>query len=273
MKETGGEPDLERHCALNLLDVLLGQPDLQGFNVALEMVEGPPTHNGEDIRSLVHDIGQSHTCDGCVLPVGNGLKDLGDLYLVLSGLKLAAYMSLPLLLCFEGASTKRSPRGETHLDGCQQMAKSNIYIYIYKGCSISAYPFLAGHGNDLTLEITVASTPAALVDAELTETMVAGVLVGLRNDPGRRVRDAQVQDLSLSDEGVETLHELRDGAGEVPPVDIEKIDVVGLQLLQACVHRGVEALGAIASEVGHLETVSQAQALRDSTRLVSLHLQ
>lgn len=100
----------------------------------------------------------------------------------------------------------------------------------------TSYPFVADHGNDITLEVSASSAPATLIDAELTKTVVPGVLVGLGNNPGRRVRYSQVQNLALGDEGVQTLHELRDGAAEIPPVNVEKVDVVRLQLLQACVH-------------------------------------
>lgn len=127
--------------------------------------------------------------------------------------------------------------------------------------AVQTYPFFTAHRDDFTLKVSAASVPVALVDAKLTKTVVSGILVGLGNNPSRRIRDSQVQDLTLGNEVVETLHELRDGGREVPPVHVEQVDVVRLQLLQACLHRSTHALGAIASEVGHLETVSQAQVV------------
>ena len=49
---------------------------------------------------------------------------------------------------------------------------------------------------------------------------------------------------------MERLHEFGDGGGEVPPVDVEEIDVVCLEFLQASVQGDAQALGVVAYEVG-----------------------
>lgn len=104
VKEPVGEAEVERHCTLDLRHVLLGKPKFQGLDVVLEMIYRPPAHDGEDVRGLVHDIGQGNTREGCLLLVGNGLEDLGDLDLFLVGLDLATFPSLTLFICFECAS-------------------------------------------------------------------------------------------------------------------------------------------------------------------------
>lgn len=43
-------------------------------------------------------------------------------------------------------------------------------------------------------------------------------LIGLADNPGRCVRDTDIQDLPLLNEHVECLHDLLDAGSEVPPV-------------------------------------------------------
>ena len=57
--------------------------------------------------------------------------------------------------------------------------------------------------------------------------MIAGVLVCFGDDPGGGVADAEVEDFALLDDGVEGLHEFGDGGCEVPPVDVEDVEVIG----------------------------------------------
>ena len=49
---------------------------------------------------------------------------------------------------------------------------------------------------------------------------------------------------------VERLHQLRDACGEVPPVDVEQVNVVGLELLQGSFKRHMERLCRVTREVG-----------------------
>lgn len=55
----------------------------------------------------------------------------------------------------------------------------------------------------------------SLVDDELSQSMISGVLTTFRDDPSRRVGDTEVEDLSSLDEVVERLHDLLDGRGVV----------------------------------------------------------
>ena len=86
----------------------------------------------------------------------------------------------------------------------------------------------------------------ALVDAELREAVVAGVLVCFADDPGGGVGDAKVQDFSGGDAMVEGLHEFGDGGAEVPPVDVEKVDVVRLEFFERGVEGDLEGFGVVA---------------------------
>jgi len=72
----------------------------------------------------------------------------------------------------------------------------------------------------------------ALVDDELAEAVVAGVLVCFGYDPGGGVGDAEVEDAALVAGCVEGLHEFGDGGCHVPPVHVEDVDVVGLELAE-----------------------------------------
>ena len=88
--------------------------------------------------------------------------------------------------------------------------------------------------------------------------MVARVLVGLGDDPGWGVGDAEVEDFAGGDEVVEALHELLHRGGVVPPVHVQQVDVVGLQLGQAGRERQAQRLGAVAAVVGLDEAVVAA---------------
>lgn len=72
----------------------------------------------------------------------------------------------------------------------------------------------------------------ALVDAELGEAMVAGVLIRFADDPGWGIAHAEVENFPSSDDVVEGLHEFGNRGGKVPPVDVEEVDVVCLEFLQ-----------------------------------------
>ncbi len=78
---------------------------------------------------------------------------------------------------------------------------------------------------------------------------MARVLVGPADDPGGRVGNAEVEDFAGLDEVVEAVHDFGDGGGEVPPVDVEKIDVAGLELRKARLQRHAQAFGVVAGVV------------------------
>ena len=55
----------------------------------------------------------------------------------------------------------------------------------------------------------------------------------------------QIEYLTLYDEVVETIHHLLDRGIVVPPMNVEKVNIVGAELLQACVDAEVHTLGII----------------------------
>lgn len=65
----------------------------------------------------------------------------------------------------------------------------------------------------------------------------------------RRVRDPEVQDLATLDDLVQTLHDLLDRRGVIPPVNVEDIDIVGLELEQRAFERVLERLFVVAGVV------------------------
>ena len=76
--------------------------------------------------------------------------------------------------------------------------------------------------------------------------MVAGILVGLCYNPGWSIADPEVEDFALLDHGVQALHELRDRGCKVPPMHIEHVNVVRLQLVQRISERDVERFATVA---------------------------
>ncbi len=73
-----------------------------------------------------------------------------------------------------------------------------------------AHLLVCAHGNDFTFKITLGSAPFALIDDELPEAKIASVLVRFGDDPGRRIRDAEVENLANTNHIVEGVHEFGD---------------------------------------------------------------
>ena len=74
-------------------------------------------------------------------------------------------------------------------------------------------------------------------------------MIRLADHPGRRITNTQVQDLAPLHHMVQALHDLWDARGEVPPMQIQHIYVVRLQLLERGFERDVQGLGRVAGIV------------------------
>lgn len=72
--------------------------------------------------------------------------------------------------------------------------------------------------------------------------MVSRILVRLGDDPCWRVRYTEVQDFACGDEMVQIVHNLFDAGGEVPPMQVEDVDVRRPQFLQRGLDADVERL-------------------------------
>ena len=70
------------------------------------------------------------------------------------------------------------------------------------------------------------------------------------HNPGWRVADAQIEDLSNENELVERLHYLLDRRGEIEPMNVENVDIICSQLLQAGSDGSVKALGRVSGKAG-----------------------
>ena len=77
-------------------------------------------------------------------------------------------------------------------------------------------------------------------------------LVCFADDPSRRVTDTQVQHFAALHHVVQALHQFWDRCRKVPPVDVEQIDVIRLQFLQASFQGNVQRLGRVTSVVDAL---------------------
>ncbi len=161
------------------------------------MLHLSPADNWKNVRRLVHHIRQRHARDQRPLPLRDPLQHLRHNRCVLR--RQAGHLApLAVLLAFglEVAPAQRAP-------GCQ------------------GHPLIHAHGDDVALEVALCGGPFALVDGERAEAVVAGVVVGFDNEPGRGVGDAEVEDSAGLDEVIEGLHELFDAGGHVPEVDVE----------------------------------------------------
>jgi hypothetical protein len=80
--------------------------------------------------------------------------------------------------------------------------------------------------------------------------MSASVVVGLDYNPGGCVRDTKVEDLALSNQGIETMHDFLNTGSEVPPMNVQQINVIGTKFLQRTVDRDMHGLEGVADKVG-----------------------
>jgi hypothetical protein len=76
-----------------------------------------------------------------------------------------------------------------------------------------------------------------------------GKRVRLRDPPGRGIRDAGVEHLALANQIIQPSHDLFDRRDLVPDVDPVKVDIIGLQPLEACFHCLHHTLAVVAGRV------------------------
>lgn len=80
--------------------------------------------------------------------------------------------------------------------------------------------------------------------------MITGVLVRFADNPSWCITDAKVNDFACSNHVVKGSHELRDGGCEIPPVDVEQIIIIGLQLPKTGREGDFQAFRVITLEIG-----------------------
>lgn len=238
-QEADGETDIELGRALDLIDILGAQLQPQRLDIGLQVLDFAPADDGEHVGRFVHHVRQRHGRERRVVESrGHFLEHGGDALLFgrgaahLAALAPGLLLLLPLLRGFEVAAAEGAPGRETHA-------------------------LVGAHVEDVALEVAVCGRPFALVDDELAEALLAGVFVGFGDDPGRGVADAEVEDFAGGDDVVERVHEFGDRGCEVPPVDVEDVDEVGLEFLQAGVEGVFEGFLVVADVVG-LDDVVEA---------------
>ena len=216
---------IERRGGIDPLEFVVAEFNAQGFNVTLEMLDFTPADNGENVGRFMPHVRQRDARDGRALCLCDFLQRRRDFDHVFRLARLAALL-LPLVILWthKGAAAEGAPGGERHALGL-------------------------AHGDDVAFKVAHGRVPEALVDAEGREALLARVLVGLADDPGGGVADAEVEDFSRGDGVVEGVHDLGDGGGVVPPVDVEQVDVARLELLEARLERHAQALGVVARVV------------------------
>ena len=226
------EDEIEREAVLkgrggvDLVHLVVAEFDAERLDVGLEVRNLAPADDGEDVGRLVPHVRQRDARDQGPLCPRESVEDHGDLLRVLGLAHFAPFgFALVVLGAHEGAAAQGAPGRQRHAFGL-------------------------AHGDDVALEVAHGGAPEALVDAEGGEALLAGVLVGLADDPGRGVADAQVEHLAADDEVVQRLHDLGDRGGKVPPVDVEQVDVGRAEFPQARFEGDAQALGGVAEVVG-----------------------
>jgi hypothetical protein len=122
----------------------------------------------------------------------------------------------------------------------------------------------SAHWEDISLKVSSGEIPLSLarnqriicgqktkylLNDELSKTVRPSIFVGLSNDPSRSIRYTKVQDLSRPHNIVQGEHNLLDGRRVIPPVNIENINVIGLQLDQGGLERVLEGFLVVTSVI------------------------
>lgn len=161
------------------------------------MLDLAPADDREHVRGFVHHIRQRHARHQRPLPVCDSLQHRGHHRRVLRRqVGHLPPLAIVLALGLEVAPAQRAP-------GCER------------------HPLIHAHGDDVPLEVALRGGPFALVDGKGAKAVVARVLVGFDDEPGRGVGDAEVEDLAGLDKVVEGLHELFNTSCHIPVVNIK----------------------------------------------------
>lgn len=229
--EVHGKTDVEGVSGVDGVDLGGRQPDRQRLDVLLQVRDFAPAHDRRHVRRLVHHVRERDGCEwrGWRARGGDRVQHGRDGGFVAreQGGHVAA---LVFLLLSRGRRRFKVPAA--------QGAPGR-----------KAHALVSAHGDDVPLEVALRGRPAALVDGEGPQAVVARVRVGLGHDPRRRVADAQVQHFSALHEVVETLHHLLDPRGEVPVMHVQQVDVAGLQLLQRRLDAHGQRFGVVGAEI------------------------
>lgn len=85
--------------------------------------------------------------------------------------------------------------------------------------------------------------------------MISCILIASSDNVGGGVGDAQVQDLASADEVVEALHDLLARGRVLPPVQVQNVDVIGLELLERLLDGDLHALRVVARAVNNVQSM------------------
>ena len=107
-----------------------------------------------------------------------------------------------------------------------------------------------GHGQQVALYGALHQAVFDLQRDQRRPAAQVGQRLHARHLPGRRVGDARIDDLAGAHQVVKAAHHLFHGGGVVPDVQVQQVDVVGVQTLQAGFHAAHHALAVVAAAVG-----------------------
>jgi hypothetical protein len=113
-----------------------------------------------------------------------------------------------------------------------------------------AHPERAGHREQLALGVAAGEAVLGLDSSERRPAAQPRQRVGVGDEPGRCVGDADVEDLARAHDVVQRAHDLLDRGPRVPHVQPVDIDVVGAEASQAGVEGLHEVLAMVAAGVG-----------------------
>src|SRR6202521_4269589 len=205
---------------IQLLKLVLGECEFDRREIVLKLVEAFRANDDRGYYKPCQEPCERDTRSTtpvCFRDLSHHLEDLpGPLFVhdgkaVFSAARIRGLLVHPAELAGKQAAGKRTPHEQTNLFGFQQ-------------------------GNDFPFEIAAGDRVISLKRVESGQVPELGDAEGFGDLPCLPVGAANVADLSLLHQGVESAKRLFDRGHEIVAMDLVQVDMVGLQTAETGLH-------------------------------------
>src|SRR6266404_3526892 len=205
---------------IQLPKLVLGECEFDRREIVLKLVEAFRANDDRGYHRLCQEPGERETCRTtamCFRDRSHHVEDLPGPLLVHDGkvevraARIRGLLVRPAELAGKQAAGKRTPHEQADLFGFQQ-------------------------GNDFPLEIAAGDRVISLQRVEAGQVPELGDAEGFGDLPCLPVGAADVTDLSLLHQGVESAERLFDRGHGIVAMDLVQVDMVGLQTAETGLH-------------------------------------
>src|SRR6478752_1396579 len=205
---------------IQLPELVLGECDFDRSKIILKLVEAFRANDDRGYHRLCQEPCERETCRTTSMCFGNRshhVEDLpGSLFVhagktEVSASRIRGLLVRPAELAGKQAASQRTPHEQADL-------------------------FVFEQGNDLPFEIAARDRVISLKRVESGQVPEFGDAEGFGDFPGLPVGAADVANLSLLHQGVESANRLIDRSHGIDAMDLVQVDMVGLQTAETGLH-------------------------------------